>query len=1174
MKSGRLADSVLVGREHELEALQQSLDLAVKGKGTTVFVSGEAGAGKTRLTQEFLEIAKKMGVAVAAGWCFCNSAIPYFPFLEAFDAYFGSGSEEEYIGLQQPGAQIGFVNPTQVGNEAQGITALLSGTQQLEKLGSSQTLHPQAWKDQTFAAVAKTLHWMSTREPLILLLEDIHWADSASLALLYYVARVIRSERILVLATFRSEELTTDAEGHPHPLAETMRLMRREELFTEVSMSNLDETSISKMTSNIVGGNLSPELVEKLSSESRGNALFVVESLRMLLERKSLVEESGQWHLAVDKLGIPNKIKDIILRRLAILNFNQRRVLDAASVIGEKFDADLLSVVLGQDSLEVLETINQIARSTSLVCVEENYYRFDHAKSREALYEEIPIPLKKGYHSRIAERMEKTSKNGRLPLGDLAYHYAQAGNEEKAVKYSLAAGQDSLARWSNDEAIKQFTYVLQSAGEESEHSRERISALEGLGDAYYAKSMYKQATETFELLSNVGTGVVKLRAFRKAMDAAFFQGNFLHLEELVEKAEDYSALDRLESARVQINRGRLNLMLRRLTQNPLEILEKVERRLQVFEEEYALWDTALGWLELGNVAGSIAGEIEKSVAAYLRSIALFDELGDLRWQARVRLRLASAYPTIVEAIDLFSKTIELFEKIGDVGMLAEAHASSEIAFEAGGDLEEAVLRSLKALEYAMKTDSTWGLAIAYASLVRLYTRLGDQEHGEEYFQKLMSLPPESVHPGTQSFLSLAVFFAGKSQWTESDRYFKKYTERGGAGSKILGIESHAWALDRQGKVEEAKEKREEAKRLHEGLKKKFAHTNIVAGLMAPWKVVAGEEFEMRVDLVNVSREPGLLVKAEDLIPSDFEVTALMDHFSLENGTVEMKKRRINAFQVETVKLKVKTSKPAIYTINPNVHYIDEMGEKKNSKPNSITITVQAAEPKYEALPGRIPTGYVELDASLLGGLPERYAVALTAPSTDERQQLIRRFLEAGANAGEISFHVTADAANTKILAEKYPLNFYLFVCNPQVDSMIQNTPNTFKLKGTENLTEIDIAITKAFRTLTLADPKLKRACIEILSDVLLQHHASVTRKWLSELLPILKSKGFTILAVIDPGMHTAEETQAVLNLFDGEMRISEKETPKGTKQTLKIKRMRGQKYLENELTLNKETLPP
>jgi len=602
-------------------------------------------------------------------------------------------------------------------------------------------------------------------------------------------------------------------------------------------------------------------------------------------------------------------------------------------------------------------------------------------------------------------------------------------------------------------------------------------------------------------------------------------------------------------------------------------LERVERRLRVFEEEYSLWDTALGLLEMGNVSAT-AGQFKKGLAAYLRSISLFDELGDLRWQARVRLRLAMAYSTIVEAFDLLAKAIELFEKIGDVGMLAEAHGSLAILIEAEGDLEKAVSESLKALEYSEKTDSSWGLSIACSNLVRQYAKLGDQVHAEEYFKKLVNLPQDMLSPLGQKSLSLAVFFAGKNLWKESDQHFKEHFEKRGGRLDLWGMMNYAWALERQGETVEAKEKREEINKITERFKMKSAHVNMEAYLMSPWKVITGEEFELRLDLVNASRSPGLLVEAEDLVPSDFEVTALMDHFSLENGAVEMKKRRINAFQVETVKLKVKTSKPAVYTINPNVHYIDEMGEKKNSKPNSITITVQAAEPKYEALPGRIPTGYVELDASLLGGLPERYAVALTAPSTDERQQLIRRFLEAGANAGEISFHVTADAANTKILAEKYPLNFYLFVCNPQVDSMIQNTPNTFKLKGTENLTEIDIAITKAFRTLTLADPKLKRACIEILSDVLLQHHASVTRKWLSELLPILKSKGFTILAVIDPGMHTAEETQAVLNLFDGEMRISEKETPKGTKQTLKIKRMRGQKYLENELTLNKETLPP
>ncbi len=145
-----------------------------------------------------------------------------------------------------------------------------------------------------------------------------------------------------------------------------------------------------------------------LTSESKGNPLFVVESLRMLHERRSLIQEDNEWRLASDELGIPTKIKDIILRRLAVLKYAQRRVLDAASVIGEKFDVELLSTVLGLDSLEVLETLNIIAHSTSLVCVEGNFYRFDHARSRETLYEELSPPLKRGYHARIAERLETT----------------------------------------------------------------------------------------------------------------------------------------------------------------------------------------------------------------------------------------------------------------------------------------------------------------------------------------------------------------------------------------------------------------------------------------------------------------------------------------------------------------------------------------------------------------------------------------------------------------------------------------------------------------------------------------------------------------------------------------------------------------------------------------------
>ena len=158
--------------------------------------------------------------------------------------------------------------------------------------------------------------------------KDIQWADSASLALLHYLSRAINNtERILIIATFRSEELTVDKEGYSHPLIETLRMMKREDLFIEIKLSNLTKDTVSKLAKNMIGGSLQEEFSERLLKESRGNALFVVESLRMLSEQKSLIQKNNQWRLVVREIDIPNKIRDIILRRLSALKYAQRRVL-------------------------------------------------------------------------------------------------------------------------------------------------------------------------------------------------------------------------------------------------------------------------------------------------------------------------------------------------------------------------------------------------------------------------------------------------------------------------------------------------------------------------------------------------------------------------------------------------------------------------------------------------------------------------------------------------------------------------------------------------------------------------------------------------------------------------------------------------------------------------------
>ncbi len=1168
-----LAEPLLVGREKELGELQRCLDMAIKGKGTTVFVSGEAGAGKTRLVCEFLSKAKKKAITVLSGWCLSDAAVPYLPFAEAFRTHFSVSAEEEepiedqMAGALQPRAKLRSANI-----EEYGITAWLSRLSYLTKPGKVDAISPQVWKDQLFTAVAETLHSMSAERPVVLQIEDAHWADSASLALLHYVARAINNtERILILATFRSEELTTDTEGRPNQLAEMIRLMKREEILTEIKIQNLTHTDVRKLAENMMGGSLQAEFAEKLAKESHGNPLFLVESLRMLVENKSLVAQDNEWRLAADGLGIPYKVRDVILRRLANLKYGQRRILDAASVIGEEFNAELLSTVLGQDSLDVLETLNTIAQSTSIVCDKAAFYRFDHARSREVLYEALSPPLKRGYHARIAERLETPSKSGTLPLADLAHHYAQAQNEEKAIKYSLAAGNEELARWSNTEAAKHFQYVLEKIGESQERINERVIALEGLGDAYYASDKFSQAAGVFDQLASLQSGAPKLRALRKAMFAAYYLGDMPLLAKLTQKAEENATADRLEAARVLHQKARISVMAR----DDIATCRRLsEEALKIFEEEYALSDAA--WILFTIGAISADEQYQNAVAASLRSVALYDELGDILSQMEAYLYTGMTFHgfgLIEEGMQRYEKVIELNEqlRLGDYIRLIGAYAFLSLGLMRV-DIPASISKALKALEYAEKTDSSLYLGLIYEFLTVEYAFAEDSVHMEEYFEKLMS-QPEKVLSTTFSghFLkpTMGVYYAAQNEFEKSNQYFSEYFQIMTLLSPrfhATARQAYAWALSRQGRIDEAKVQRVQIEKTLQIARERFRHVNVQTSLMTCVHPEVDQIFEARLDLVNVSKSTGSVVKIENLIVTDFVVMDISPNCFVNDETVEFKDKTIGPFEVKTAKLALKAAKPGVIQLNPMATYVDDLGETKTSIVRTFTIKVQPAKPKFEVLPGRVSTGVADVDALLYGGIPEHYAVVLTSPSNDESEKLIQGFLEAGVEGGETVFHVATDVLNTKTLLEKYPSSFLLILCNLQADTMIQNAPNICKLKGVENLTDIDIALAKAFRTLNSAhDPK--RICIDIFSDVLLQHQAVTTRRWLSALLPKLKSRGFTVLAMVNPRMHPQEDLESVLGLFDGEIDIYEKETPKGRANFLKIKKMTGQKYLKGEIPL-------
>ncbi|HVP17121.1 MAG TPA: ATPase domain-containing protein [candidate division Zixibacteria bacterium] len=346
--------------------------------------------------------------------------------------------------------------------------------------------------------------------------------------------------------------------------------------------------------------------------------------------------------------------------------------------------------------------------------------------------------------------------------------------------------------------------------------------------------------------------------------------------------------------------------------------------------------------------------------------------------------------------------------------------------------------------------------------------------------------------------------------------------------------------------------------------REFIHANLIAHQK---KIAVGEDLDLEIQLANLGKTAALLTRVEDIIPEGFDIVGEPKTFRIDNGCLDLKGKRLGPLETEEFKLLLRSFVKGTFEIEPKIVYSDENGREMSYEPEPLTLNVSKA-----VLPGRVAIGFEDLDDMLLGGIPQNCAVILTSPSFDERDLLVRRFLETGAKNGEITFYVTIDASTIKALAVEWQTNLYLFLCNPQVDETLKKLPNLFRLKGVENLTEINIALISAFRRLDPVTAVSRRACIEIVSDALLQHHALSVRKWLATLIPEFRSRGFTTLGVMNPQMHPPEEVQAILDIFDGEINIFERETKKGSEKFLKIRKMHEQRYLERELPLNKERL--
>ena len=467
-----------VGRERERALLERRADEAWKGRRRLTLISGEPGIGKTRLATYAAVRAHGRGAGVLYGRCDEDLAVPYQAWAEALGEFVEVAPVEELEAhVARHGGELARLAP--------GLA------RRVADVPPPREGDPETERYSLYAAVAALLAECSKERALVLILDDLHWADKQSLSLLRHVIASGLPLGALIIATYRDSDI-----GRGHPLVDALADLRREEGVDRMSLTGLEEQDVVAMIEAAAGHALDAdgrELARAVTRETEGNPFFVAEILRHLLETGALVQrDDGRWVIArsIAELGLPESVREVIGRRVARLGEATRRVLSIASVIGRDFDFDLLASLTERGEDDLLDLLDEAVAAAVLVeSATPGRFAFAHALVNHTLYEDLGATRRTRLHRRVAEAIEELYGEDPGPrLGELAGHWAAATSPvdpARAIHYAARAGEHALAQLAPDEALRWFTQALEllERGPPTQDVAARCDLLIGLGDA-------------------------------------------------------------------------------------------------------------------------------------------------------------------------------------------------------------------------------------------------------------------------------------------------------------------------------------------------------------------------------------------------------------------------------------------------------------------------------------------------------------------------------------------------------------------------------------------------------------------------------------------------------------------------------------------------------------------
>ena len=777
--------SRMVGRDAEFRSLVQAFERAKAGQGGVVFIGGEAGVGKTRLSTELMEHARRQGASTLTGACYYRQGmLPYLPFIDGIAALFKQDIPEEereelkaYLREQAP--------------ELLEVTDRFSTMIELSGEQANQPeVDPETARQRLFEAISGMLGMAARKRPLVFLLDDAHWADDASLKLLHYLCRSLADRNLLILVTYRTEEIGADEEGHAHQLEDVMARMSRQEELERIRLERLSKETFLKLIKAIFRRVDFPEdFTDVLYGETQGNPFFVIEALRLLKNQQVLSEEQGMWTLSaeVERIGLSDRVQDVILRRIEGLSEEKRELLQAAAVVGNRFESDVLVEVAGVSRMALLKMLYKLEKKHGILQSEKGVYAFDHPQVREVLYNELPEELREEVHRMVGFfLLEKHAEKLDRVTEELAQHFFEAREYQEALPYVVEAGERANRLFAFKEAARYFERGLTCLDEGAEGEdglrKELLSksgwALDVLGQWERSQGIYQQLLDVSVAQEDVSGAALA----RNRMGWILYkQGQFEEALSIYrEGLEGLGTAHRDRRAAILNNMG--SLYFEQGEHGQSEALWK--EALGLFETEDNVLEAANTTNNLA-VLAAVRGQLAQGMAFYEKSEAYCTRIENLQGLARVRHNQGMLYADQGEwekAKAAYAEALELSTRMRDMNLIALIHQNAAEAHIGAGELDEARERCIKALHGFRKLGDPLGIADTF----KLCGIIARSEHkldqAQAYFEQSLSLNREVGSPMdmAETLVEWGILYSLRDEpdqalenWRESEQLFEQ-----------------------------------------------------------------------------------------------------------------------------------------------------------------------------------------------------------------------------------------------------------------------------------------------------------------------------------------------------------------------------------------------------------------